>query len=85
MNDKQLVKILKAIGSDRRLAILKYLKNREMSVSQISKLIKLSFRSTSKHLSVLFATGLVDAKQDNLNRIYSISSDFPKQFLEFLK
>jgi len=85
MNDKELVKILKAIGSDRRLAILKYLKIREMSVSQISKLIKLSFRSTSKHLMVLSGAGLVEAKQDNLNRVYYINSTFPKQFLEFLK
>jgi ArsR family transcriptional regulator len=84
MNDKQLVKILKAIGNERRLAILKHLKTREMSVSQISKLIKLSFRSTSKHLMILSGAGLVEAKQDNLNRIYFISSDFPKQFSELL-
>jgi DNA-binding transcriptional ArsR family regulator len=84
MNGKQLVKTLKAIGNDRRLAILKHLRVREMSVGQISKLIKLSFRSTSKHLMVLSGAGLVEAKQDNLNRVYFISPDFPKKFLELL-
>lgn len=34
---------------------------------------------------VLSGAGLVEAKQDNLNRVYYINSTFPKQFLEFLK
>lgn len=84
MTNKELVKICKAIGNERRLAILKYLKNRKMSVGQISQLIHLSFRSVSKHLSVLSGAGLVEAEQSSLSRYYSISKDFPKQFIEFL-
>jgi len=86
MSNKQLVKVLKAIGNERRLAILKYLnRNRELSVNQLSKLIDLSFRSVSKHLSVLSGAGLVEARQSSLNRFYFISKEFPKEFAGFIK
>ena len=86
MNNKEIVKIFKAIGNERRLAILKHIaKNGELSVGQLSGLIHLSFRSVSKHLSILAGAGLVEVKQLSLSRYYFISQDFPKQFLEFLK
>jgi len=86
MNNKELVKILKAIGNERRLDILRRIaKKRQMSVGNLSEIIELSFRSVSKHLSVLSSAGLVEAKQSGLSRYYSISKDFPKQFSEFLK
>lgn len=86
MTNKELVKILKAMGNERRMDILRRIaKSRQMSVGNLSKMIDLSFRSVSKHLSVLAAAGLVEAKQVSLSRHYSISPDFPKQFVEFLK
>ena len=85
--NKELVRIFKAIANERRFLILKYLcKNKEMSVSAISEFIDLSFRSVSKHLSVLAGAGLVEAKQVGLNRFYSINRlKFPQQFLVFLE
>ena len=86
MNNKELVKILKAMGNERRLDILRRIaKGRQMSVGGLSEQIGLSFRSVSKHLSVLAGAGLVEAKQVSLSRYYFISPDFPKQFIEFLK
>lgn len=86
MNSKEVIKIFKAIGNDRRLDILRRLSsNKQMSVGGLSEVMDLSFRSVSKHLSVLSGAGLVESKQVSLNRYYSISPDFPKQFLEFLK
>ncbi|MEK7080733.1 MAG: metalloregulator ArsR/SmtB family transcription factor [Patescibacteria group bacterium] len=86
MNNKELVKVLKAIGNERRLDILRRItKSRQMSVGTLSEKIGLSFRSVSKHLSVLSGAGLVEAKQISLSRYYYISSDFPKQFREFIK
>lgn len=86
MNNKELVKILKAIGNERRLDILRRIsKSRQMSVGGLSEQMELSFRSVSKHLSVLSGAGLVEAKQISLSRYYSISPDFPKQFIEFIK
>ena len=87
MNNKNLVKILKAIGNERRLLILQNLfKTKELSVGQISELINLSFKSTSNHLSVLSGINLVESRQVSLNKFYSIkASNFPKEFLRFLK
>lgn len=86
MKNKELVRVLKAMGNERRLDILRRIaKSKQMSVGTLSELMGLSFRSVSKHLSVLAGAGLVEAKQVSLSRFYSISDDFPKQFLEFLK
>lgn len=87
MNNKNLVKFLKALGNERRLLILQHLfKAKELSVGQISELIKLSFKSTSSHLQILGAADLVESKQASLNKFYSIKhSVFPKKFLTFFK
>ena len=48
-------------------------------VSQlIAKHIKLSFKSTSRHLRILFTTGIVDKEQVNLSMLYSIADPLPK-------
>ncbi|MEK7120871.1 MAG: metalloregulator ArsR/SmtB family transcription factor [Patescibacteria group bacterium] len=61
---KNVEKVLKALSNSRRLEIVLYLrKNRESTVSNIAEAVKLSFRSTSKHLSVLRLAGLVDREQ----------------------
>jgi DNA-binding transcriptional ArsR family regulator len=82
---KELEKIYKALGNRRRLAIIKFLENqREASVSEITKYLKLSFRSTSKHLAVLRQLDIVDKEQRSLLVIYSLSQPthpIVKQFL----
>ena len=87
MNIKDSVKIFKALANERRFLILKYLLTRkELTVGEISKLISLSFKSTSRHLSVLVGANLVKARQIDLNRFYSINnSGFSKHLLELLK
>lgn len=86
MKNKELVKIFKALGNERRLDILRRIaKNKKMSVGGLGEQMELSFRSVSKHLIVLYSAGLVEVEQDKWNRYYFISSDFPKQFLEFIK
>ncbi len=71
---KQLEKILKALANKRRLAILQYLKNnREEPVGIIARAINLSFKATSKHLSILFAADIVDKEQRSLQIYYSLS------------
>ncbi|MEK7562396.1 MAG: metalloregulator ArsR/SmtB family transcription factor [Patescibacteria group bacterium] len=87
MENKDLVKIFKAIANERRFLILKILyKNKEVSVGNISEMIDLSFRSVSKHLGILANAGLVECRQSSLNRYYSVNkSKFPKQFLAFFE
>ena len=71
---RELEKILKALANRRRLTILKYLKeNREASVGEISGEIKLSFKSTSKHLAILAETDIVERDQRSLQMFYRIA------------
>ncbi len=71
---RELEKILKALANRRRLAIVKHLKkNREASVGEIAGAIKLSFRSTSKHLSVLFAADILEKEQKSTLMFYRLS------------
>ena len=64
-------KILKALANRRRLSILKYIrKTGRVGVSSISEEIKLSFKATSKHLSILAAAELVEREQFGLRVEY---------------
>jgi len=71
---KEAEKILKAFANRRRLAIIKYLKeNREASVGEIAGAIRLSLRSTSKHLLVLAAADVVEREQRSLQIFYRLA------------
>ena len=76
MNDKNLEKILKAVANGRRLAMVRNLRaKKEMSVGDMAGAVKLSFRATSRHLSVLFNADLLDRRQEGLLVFYRISGD----------
>ena len=66
MKEKELEKILKSLASRRRIAIIRYLKyTKEATVGTIAEKINLSFKSTSKHLIVLFSADIVEKDQKN--------------------
>ena len=69
---------LKALANKRRLSIIKLLKDKkELTVSEISKSIKLSFKSTSKHLSVLKLADIVEYEQRGLLYFYKLNFPLP--------
>jgi len=71
---KELEKPLKALANRRRLAILKYLKDkREASVGEIAGAIHLSLTATSKHLAILSALDIVERDQRSLQMFYRLS------------
>ena len=71
---KNVEKILKALANKRRLHILKYLNSEHKAkVGDIAKEIKLSFKSTSRHLGVLFNAELVEKDQVSLMVFYRLS------------
>lgn len=73
-----LEKIHKALANRRRLAILRHLKsNPRTSVGVIADIISLSFKSTSNHLGVLSAAGLVEREQVSLNVYYRLALHLP--------
>ena len=91
MEDKELIKILKAVANENRFAILKYLrKDKELSVGDLAEITDLPFRSVSKDLAVLRSAGLVKCKNHYSTRLYSIdisnySTSLSKLFHYFLE
>lgn len=81
-------KVFKAFANRRRLAIIKIIKKRKkISVGNLADAIKLSFRSTSKHLGILYSAGIVDREQISLTIYYSLATDLsklPKQILDLV-
>lgn len=72
---KQYEKILKALANKRRLEIIKYLKEKkEANVGDIAEHIKLSFKSTSRHLSILLGADILEKEQRNVSVFYSLTS-----------
>lgn len=72
---KDVEKQLKALANRRRLGIIKFLKpNREAAVTEIAEYIKLSVRSTSKHLAILSAQDVVDKEQRGVIVYYRLAS-----------
>ncbi len=79
MKEAELERQLKAVANRRRLAILNTIrKKREANVTEIAAAIKLSFTSTSKHLTMLERAGFVEKEQRSLNVFYRVASDAPK-------
>ena len=71
MEINQAEKILKALANRRRLKIVKYLyQNKKATVTELAGHLKLSFKSTSKHLSVLKAANIIDSEQVSLTKHY---------------
>ncbi len=72
---REMERILKVLANRRRLTILKYLSsNSGRSVGNIASHIKLSFKATSRHLSVILASDLVEREQISVTAHYRLSS-----------
>lgn len=66
---------MKALANKRRMNIIRYLsRKKEATVGDIAKNIKLSFKSTSRHLTILYAADLVEREQRSLQIFYSIQA-----------
>lgn len=71
---KEKEKIFKALANQRRLQILAYLNQRDsVCVIDMAKHLRLSFKSTSKHLKVLTNAGFLDWEQRSSNRFYFLT------------
>lgn len=66
---KREVGILKALANEARLMIVDSLKDREITVGELTELLKLDQSTVSKHLSVLHNAGIVDYRK-NGNLVY---------------
>lgn len=69
-----ITQILNATANQKRLEILKFLKQKKYgSVSEIAKGINLSVKSTSKHLAILNARHIVKREQESTLVYYSLN------------
>ena len=76
MDQRGMEKVLKALANKRRLAILGYLKkNKEAPVGEIAAEIHLSFKATSRHLSVLLSADVVERDQRGLQMFYCLAKE----------
>ena len=71
---KEFERALKALANKRRLGIIKYLKvHHQAAAGDLAAAIKLSFRSTSKHLGILKAADIVESEQRSRLVFYSLT------------
>src|SRR5579871_6127370 len=69
---KEFLNITKALADQNRLRMLMALQTGEECVCRITELMGLSMSTVSKHLSVLYQAGLVDARKDGRWMYYSL-------------
>ncbi len=65
--------IYRVMANPIRLHILNYLRTREASVTELTKVLKLHKANVSQHLAVLRNLRLVRVRRDGLNMYYRIS------------
>ena len=70
---KEFLNITKALADENRLRILMAIQGRELCVCQITELMGLAMSTVSKHLSVLYQAGLVNARKQGRWIHYSLA------------
>ena len=69
---KEFLNITKALADENRLRMLMALRGGELCVCQIAELMGLAMSTVSKHLSVLYQAGLVNARKEGRWMHYSL-------------
>lgn len=74
---KEIVSIAKALSDENRVKALMLLCGRELCVCEIVDFLKLAPSTVSKHMSILKAAGLVDARKEEKWMYYKIAEKAP--------
>ena len=69
---KAFLNITKALADENRLRMLLALQSGELCVCQITELLGLATSTVSKHLSILYQAGLVNARKEGRWMYYSL-------------
>jgi DNA-binding transcriptional ArsR family regulator len=69
---KDFLNITKALADENRLRMVMALQDGEVCVCQITQLIGLAMSTVSKHLSILYQAGLVNARKEGRWMYYSL-------------
>ena len=85
-NAKEIAQLLKVLANENRLAIICYLLESPMTVSEIHKKISnLTQSALSQHLAMLKAHRILDSNKSGLSITYSIRDDRVKNVIKVLK
>ena len=66
--------VCKVFSNPIRLEILNLLRDKEMSVTELIKISKLSQANVSQHLSIMKSKGIVNSKRNGKNIYYRLSN-----------
>ena len=77
--------ILKILGNAKRLEILFNITDKELSVGQLEKAVKLSQSALSQHLAVLRKAGVVNTRRSAQTIFYSLNDPNVLQILDTVK
>ena len=69
---KDFLNITKALADESRLRMIMALRDGELCVCQITELMGLAMSTVSKHLSILYQAGLVNARKEGRWMYYSL-------------
>lgn len=69
---EQLVSVLRALGEDTRLRVLRLIAERPRSTQELAPLLGISEAALSKHLRVLAAAGLVQGRREGYYVLYRL-------------
>ncbi len=68
--------VFKGLGNSNRLRILEILsKRKEISVTELTELLRISFKNTSRNLGILCNLGLIESIGKKGKVYYSMSAD----------
>ena len=84
LND-QFARLGKALSNGRRLELLEYLAQGERSVEQLAAVSGLSTANTSQHLQQMRQAGVVSARRDGKQILYSLASEDVIRLLDVLR
>ncbi|MGB9835477.1 MAG: ArsR/SmtB family transcription factor [Candidatus Saccharicenans sp.] len=84
-NLQTLNKFFSALAEPNRLRILAALSLRNMAVCEIRELLKLSFSTVSKHLTILKEAGLIDSEKDGKWVNYRLGQNLPPEIEKIKK
>ncbi|TIO14343.1 MAG: helix-turn-helix transcriptional regulator [Mesorhizobium sp.] len=83
-NAESAAAFLALMGNEKRLLIMNYLAEGEMSVGALAEKVLLSQSALSQHLAKLRALDLVETRRDRQMRYYSSKSDAVRELLNML-
>ncbi|RWN50876.1 metalloregulator ArsR/SmtB family transcription factor [Mesorhizobium sp.] len=82
-NAESAAAFLALMGNEKRLLIMNYLAEGEMSVGALAEKVLLSQSALSQHLAKLRALDLVETRRDRQMRYYSSKSDAVRELLNY--